>query len=138
MYRSRGWMTHGYVDGFLDTRLPSGDELIWSDCISCGAWAALALWEDYCFTGNMTTLITELLPSFHGIAEFFMDHMTTLPGQGAQLFTGPSHSPENSYISDNKIHYLAFRFVIYFLLFFPRLFSHSFLFSFLFVALLLI
>ena len=107
-YGARGWVAHGYVDGFLDTRMPSGDAIIWSDCISCGAWAALALWEDFCYTGNLTTLRDELLPSFRGIAEFFTDHLTTLPGHGDTLFTGPSHSPETSYFVGKSGHTVAF------------------------------
>lgn len=107
-YGARGWVAHGYVDGFLDTRMPSGESIIWSDCISCGAWAALALWEDFCYTGNLTLLQHELLPSFRGIAEFFTDHMTTLPGHGDTLFTGPSHSPETSYFVNKTGHTVAF------------------------------
>ena len=47
MYGARGWVAHGYTDQWLDL-LPKGGPQ-WSLCPSCGAWAALHMWEAWLF-----------------------------------------------------------------------------------------
>ena len=114
------WVSHGYLDGYMDTNLPQ--DIQWSDCITCGAWMSEWLWEDYLYTGNKTTLREVLIPVYYGISSFFMGHMFSLPGDrdkdGDVLYTGPSHSPENSYtvIKEGNIsstHVLSLRYAIY-------------------------
>ena len=48
---------------------------MWSLCVSCGAWAALSLWEGWQFTRNATFLEQEAYPVLKGAAEFFLGHM---------------------------------------------------------------
>jgi hypothetical protein len=41
------WVAHGYVDINIDAN-PHGD-LQWSLCPTCGAWAALQLWDNFLY-----------------------------------------------------------------------------------------
>ncbi len=106
MYNSRGWVAHGHLDGYFDTGIPSA--YYWSGCVSCGAWTALHLWEDFLFTGNLETLKNDLIPAFEGIATFFTDYMITFNNKDDTLYTGPTGSPETSYFVNGDSDELAF------------------------------
>ena len=106
MYNSRGWVAHGHLDGHFDVGIPSA--FYWSGCVTCGAWTALHLWEDFLFTGNLQTLKQELIPAFEGIANFFTDYMVTIHHGDDTLYTGPTGSPETSYFVKGDSDELAF------------------------------
>eukprot|EP01035_Chromulina_nebulosa_P019122 gene19122-24958_t len=43
LYDCKGWVAHGFMDGYMNTGLAG--EAQWSLCITCGAWLALSLWD---------------------------------------------------------------------------------------------
>ena len=92
-----GWVAHGFFDGYLDGGLSGA--VHWAMCVTCGAWTALSLWEHVSYTGDESTLHGHLLPTFKGIAEFFLEYMFRVDGV---YHTGPTSSPENSYTVTDK------------------------------------
>lgn len=62
-----------------------------------GAWLSLHLYEHYLYTEDTTFLKERALPIMREAITFFEDYLFELPG--GSLVTGPSVSPENSYIS---------------------------------------
>lgn len=96
LYNCRGWVAHGFTDGYMGGGVPG--DLKWAYCVSCGAWAALSLWDHVSFADaaspSYALAMAELLTSFQGIAAFFTDYMTDV---GGTRHTGPTTSPENSY-----------------------------------------
>jgi hypothetical protein len=40
-----GWVAHGFTDIWMGT--PPYDEMQWALCPTCGAWVALALWDEF-------------------------------------------------------------------------------------------
>ena len=48
------WAAHGFTDAWASAA-PHGAP-IWAMCTSCGAWAALALWEVYRFSPTAASL----------------------------------------------------------------------------------
>lgn len=94
MYKCKGWVGHGFTDNFLDMGVRGGP--MWAMCVTCGAWMALHLWEYVTFENDMEVLINYLIPIFRSTAQFFLDHMFL--GSDGFMHTGPSTSPENSYI----------------------------------------
>ena len=99
VFRCPGWVALGNLDG-LSFYPGMNSEPHWALCVSCGAWAAQALWDHltYVHISSSTgeAAMRELLLSFRGIAQFFLGHMQRLPGS-IYLHVGPSSSPENSY-----------------------------------------
>ena len=97
MYHCGGWVAHGYVDAYQTTDLLG--EAQWALCPTCGAWAALTLWEHIAHapiaSPSGKAALRELLESFAGITEFFRCYLVEKRGY---LHSGPSTSPENSYI----------------------------------------
>ena len=53
----------------------SASAIQWALCVTCGAWLALTVWDHYTYTGDMNMLEKEFLPTFQGIAEFFLDYL---------------------------------------------------------------
>lgn len=47
-------------------------EAQWSLCVTCGAWLALQGFDHLTFKFNREILLTVVLPSLKGIAEFFI------------------------------------------------------------------
>jgi hypothetical protein len=47
-------------------------EAQWSLCVTCGAWLALQGFEHISFHYNRSVLLSVVLPSLRGIAEFFL------------------------------------------------------------------
>ena len=94
----QAWVAHG----FLDDRLqgwPYGDNQ-WALCVTCGAWAALAIWEHMLITPMSVPLLVEVITVLRGIVKFFMEYMLREAGAdgGYTMHTGPTTSPENSYV----------------------------------------
>ena len=96
MYGCKGWVAHGFTDAYMDTGMAA--DYHWAMCVSCGAWAALSLFDHVSFAGiaqeSARLAQEELLLSFQGVAEFFLDYMVVAKGV---LHTGPTTSPENTY-----------------------------------------
>jgi hypothetical protein len=83
---------------------------MWSLCPSCGAWAALTLWQRFEFSRELPHL-REAWPLLRGTGLFFEGVLrrksaqqqvpTDAASEQAPLQWGPSHSPENAYLDGN-------------------------------------
>lgn len=62
-----------------------------------GAWLSLHLYEHYLYTEDLEFLKKRALPIMREAIAFFEDYLFELPN--GSLVTGPSVSPENSYLS---------------------------------------
>lgn len=62
-----------------------------------GAWLSLHLYEHYLFTGDETFLEERALPVMREAIRFFEDYLYEM--EDGTLVTGPSVSPENTYLS---------------------------------------
>ncbi len=62
-----------------------------------GAWLSLHLYEHYLYTEDLEFLKNRALPIMREAIAFFEDYLFELPD--GSLVTGPSVSPENSYLS---------------------------------------
>jgi alpha-L-fucosidase 2 len=101
MYGARGWVCHVYTNAWGFTA--PGVGLPWGPFVTGGAWVASHLWEHYLFTGDRHFLETRAYPILKGASTFFLDYMVEHPTHG-WLVTGPSISPENSYLSPDGKH----------------------------------
>ena len=131
------WVAHGFTDGDM-AAYPYGDNQ-WALCVTCGAWAALSVWEHLLHTGatagaggsvagggassstmgesesesEFDEVLYELVNTLKGVALFFREYMwrqELLPAAAAAavnggagdnkyiMHTGPTTSPENSYL----------------------------------------
>jgi hypothetical protein len=104
LYNCKGWVAHGFTDHFLDGGM--NGELHWSLCVTCGAWLALSLWKHVTYKFDLAVIATRLLPIFRGIATFFLDYFMRTSDGG--FFTGPTTSPETSYVTGVGLANLAF------------------------------
>lgn len=97
MYGCRGFCCHHNTD-------------IWGDCAPQdqhmpgtiwplgGAWLSLHIWEHFLYTKDQFFL-EEYYPIYRDSVLFFLDYMVQTPK--GEWVTGPSVSPENSYITGN-------------------------------------
>lgn len=97
MYGCRGFCCHHNTD-------------IWGDCAPQdqhmpgtiwplgGAWLSLHIWEHYSYTRDRAFL-EEFYPIYRDSVLFFVDYM--IQTASGEWITGPSVSPENSYITQN-------------------------------------
>ena len=94
MYGCKGWVAHHNTDIWGDTApqdrwMPA---TIWP---MGGAWLCLHIWEHYLYTSDLTFLKNKyhLMKS---AGDFFKDYL--MEDEKGYLVTGPSTSPENTYI----------------------------------------
>jgi alpha-L-fucosidase 2 len=90
----RAWMAHGFTDDTLDG-FPYGDNQ-WALCVTCGAWAALSIWEHLITQPLSVAVLMEVVRSFRGVALFFQEY--AWKDTEGKVHTGPTTSPENSYV----------------------------------------
>jgi hypothetical protein len=90
----KGWVAHGFTDNRMHCGMAG--EAQWSLCVTCGAWLALQAFDHLTFHFDRSLLLSVVLPSLRGIAEFFLEYMYVDPVTG-ESHTGPTTSPENSY-----------------------------------------
>lgn len=97
-YGTDGWVAHvlANVWGFT---APAEDPA-WGATFTGGAWASLQLWEHYLFTLDKKYL-ESIYPVLRGAAEFLYANLFMDPAS-QRLVTGPSTSPENTFIIDGK------------------------------------
>jgi alpha-L-fucosidase 2 len=96
LYGCRGFVAHHNTDIWGDTD-PTG---LWGASpfwVMGGAWLALHLYEHYLFSGDTEFLGARAFPVLEQALLFFRDYLTE-DGKG-MLHTGPSVSPENTYIT---------------------------------------
>ncbi len=100
MYGARGWVAHHNTDLWADTA--PVDRAICATWPLGAAWLSLHMWEHFLFSRDMDFLANRAYPIMKGAAEFFIDYL--FPGPDGHLLSGPSVSPENSYIlPDGKV-----------------------------------
>jgi alpha-L-fucosidase 2 len=101
MYGAPGWVAHVVTNPWGFTA--PGWGLGWGMFPTGGFWLALQLWEHYRFTADKQFLQQRLYPVYKEAAEFFLAYMVTHPKHN-WLVTGPSDSPENSFIAPDGKH----------------------------------
>lgn len=100
MYNCSGdaWVAHGNTDHTLGGELRA--DSFWVFCSTCGLWAALQLFENLLFAPfdeSQTVNVLNTLSVLRGAAHFFQQTAFVDPLTG-MLHTGPTTSPENSYL----------------------------------------
>ena len=105
MYGCKGWVAHGFMEPLSMNTGLLGDAQ-WALCVTCGAWLALTLWESLLYeetdsSQHTASYIMELLKIYRGIVIFFTEYMFEDPTSGT-FHTGPTTSPENSYLLREK------------------------------------
>ena len=100
MYNCSGdaWVAHGNTDHSLDGGLRADSH--WVFCSTCGLWAALQLFENLLFSPFDDTQAFDVLNTLSILrgGSHFVKQFTFLdPGSGL-VQTGPTTSPENSYM----------------------------------------
>ena len=103
---SRGWCSSHNSDIWAMTN-PVGEKNEkpeWANWNMGGAWLVHTLWERYLFTQDKEYLRQVAYPLMKGAADFCLDWLTENPKVPGELFTAPSTSPENEYVTDKGYH----------------------------------
>ena len=103
---SRGWCSSHNSDIWAMTN-PVGEKNEkpeWANWNMGGAWLVHTLWERYLFTQDKEYLRQVAFPLMKGAADFCLDWLTENPKVPGELFTAPSTSPENEYVTDKGYH----------------------------------
>jgi len=96
LYGARGWVAHHTTDAWWFT-VPIG-RTVWGLWPLGGAWCCRHLFEHWQFTGDLAFLRERAYPVMREAALFFLDYLTEDPKTG-RLVSGPSTSPENTFIT---------------------------------------
>lgn len=96
-YGCRGFVAHHNTDIWGHTEPVDGAR--WGLWPMGGAWMCLHLWEHYKFTLDRDFLARDAYPLIKEAALFFVDYL--VEDDNGQLVSGPSMSPENSYLTPN-------------------------------------
>lgn len=97
MYGCRGFTSHHNTDIFGDCA-PQDQYMPASIWPMSSAWLCLHIYEHYLFTGDKKFL-EEKFDTLKEAALFFVDYLTE--NKNGELVTGPSVSPENTYVLPN-------------------------------------
>ena len=95
LYGCRGFVAHNNLDGFADTAVVGEPDAAYLWPMG-GAWLTLHLWEHYRFTRDTDFLKKRVYPVMVECIAFFTDYLHE--DAGGRLLTGPSLSPELSYV----------------------------------------
>ena len=98
LYGARGWVAHHTTDAWWFT-VPIG-RTVWGLWPLGGAWCCRHLFEHWRFTGDLEFLRERAFPVMREAALFFLDYLTEDPETGL-LVSGPSASPENTFITSD-------------------------------------
>ena len=98
IYGCRGWAANTIVNAWGYT---APADIHWGLFPAAGAWLASHLWTHYEYTGDSVFLARVAYPILKGAAVFFSDYMTEDSVTGHSL-TGPSISPENTFVAEGK------------------------------------
>ncbi|MDD3195445.1 MAG: glycoside hydrolase family 95 protein [Paludibacter sp.] len=104
VYGSPGWTAHTVANVWGYTA--PGQGVGWGLFPTAGAWIASHLWSHFQFTQDKDFLAKEAYPVLKKSAEFFLDYLVKDPKSG-YLMTGPSTSPENSFLVDGREYALS-------------------------------
>lgn len=101
----RAWVAHGFTDGYMGAGLYGDNQ--WALCVTCGAWAALHQWESLVYSssagkvgGSNGAELFRVINTLRGVALFFKEYTFRVEGPHSTytVHTGPTTSPENSYV----------------------------------------
>lgn len=95
VYGARGWTAHTVANVWGYTSPGAGPN--WGLFPMASAWIASHLWTHYNYTLDKDFLKDKAYSILKSNAEFLLDYMVVNPNNG-YLMTGPSTSPENSFI----------------------------------------
>lgn len=101
LYKARGWVVHHASDIWGSTGAFVGTFGIWP---MGAAWLCRHLYEHYCYNMDISFLKNVAYPLIRGSLRFLLDFLvkapegTVCPGK---LVCCPSHSPENSFITED-------------------------------------
>jgi len=101
LYGCKGFVVHHTTDVWFPTS-PIGSPQ-WGMWPTGGAWLVRQYWEHYLFTGDMKFLKNRAWPIMKEAALFFTDFLVRDPLTDL-LVSGPSISPENTYITKDGDH----------------------------------
>ena len=96
---NKGFVCHSHTDIWGDS-VPQGESSTSSIWPMGGAWLAIHIFEHYEYTLDRDFL-AEKYHILKEAAEFFTEYLTE--NSSGKLMTGPSVSPENTYIDENGI-----------------------------------
>ena len=94
-YKAGGAVIHHVADIYQFAAAADG---MWGLWPLGGAWLAYHMWERYLYTGDKEFLKNTAYAFIRDSAVFFMD--TMFEGKNGEMLSGPSTSPENSYLVD--------------------------------------
>jgi len=94
-YRTRGLVVHHLSDIYGFAAVADGPWGMWA---LGGAWLAFHLWEHYLYTEDKEWLRNVAYRYIRDCADFAVDNL--FEGGDGYLYSGPSTSPENSYVID--------------------------------------
>lgn len=100
VYGARGWTANTVANVWGYTA--SGNGTSWGLFPTASSWIASHLWTHYLYTLDEKFLAEKAYPVLKSNAEFLLDYMVVHPENG-YLMTGPSTSPENSFIYEGKV-----------------------------------
>ncbi len=79
-----------------------------SPCPGCGIWTLTHLWSYYLYSQDKEYLNDKVYPAFKGSVEFFLGYLFEDKNKDdGYLHSGPSISPENSFVKDGKVYYMS-------------------------------
>ncbi len=96
VYNCRGFVAHHTTDAWFHTS-PFGN-VVYGMWPMGGAWCTQHFMEHFRFTGDREFLETRAYPVLKEASLFFLDWLVENPKTG-KLVSGPSNSPENSFIT---------------------------------------
>lgn len=96
MYGAPGWVAHVSTNAWGYTA--PGWGLGWGLFVTGGIWIASQMWRHYEFTQDAGFLRQRAYPVLKDAAEFYLAYMVEHPKYD-WLVTGPSESPENSFLT---------------------------------------
>jgi alpha-L-fucosidase 2 len=96
MYGVCGWVAHVSTNAWGFTA--PGWGLGWGLFVTGGIWIASQMWRHYEFTRDAGFLRQRAYPVLKDAAQFYLTYMVKDPKHG-WLVTGPSESPENSFLT---------------------------------------
>lgn len=101
LYEMKGFVAHHTSDAWAFTE-PIGDT-VWGMWPHGGGWLTRHFWEHYAHSGDEAFLRERAWPMLRGAAEFYVDYLVEDPATH-RLVSGPSSSPENTFITADGQH----------------------------------
>jgi alpha-L-fucosidase 2 len=93
-----GWVL-GYTANAWDWTSP-GERLAWGIWFGSSGWLCRHLWEHYAYTQDRNYLQT-VYPTMRGASEFWLANL--IEGKDGKLITSPASSPENFFVTDERV-----------------------------------